>query len=153
MRELIIMVGVPGSGKSTYVKKNLQDYKVLSSDEIRKELFGDESCQSNNILVFNTLYKRAREYLLLGYNIVIDATSINVKERKRVLDNFKDLQIKKIAIYIKTPIEICYKQDSERERKVGKDVIDYFNSNFEVPTKEEGFDEVIIFDYEKNQPI
>lgn len=153
MNKLVIMVGAPASGKSTYVKNNLKDYKVLSSDEIRKELFGDESCQSNNTLVFNTLYERARKYLLSGYNIVIDATCINIKERKRTLENFKDLNIERVAICINTPIEICYKQDQKRQRKVGKEVIDYFYSNFKVPTKEEGFDEVIIVDYKKNQPI
>ena len=116
MNKLVLMVGVPGSGKSTYAKKYFSKYKVLSSDEIRKELFDDENCQSNNAYVFSTLYKRARANLQAGFNVVIDATNVTTKDRKKALNYFADLEIFRICCYIKTPIEICYKQDFVKNR-------------------------------------
>jgi predicted kinase len=43
---LILLCGIPGSGKTTYAKTNaFKDDIILSSDSIRKEFYGDESIQ------------------------------------------------------------------------------------------------------------
>ena len=145
MNKLIILCGLPGSGKSTYAKKYLEnDATILSSDKLRKELFNDETNQENNDLVFNTLYARAKDLLASGKNVVIDATNINVFERKRVLDNFKDLNIERICIFIDTNIKKCYEQDNTRHRTVGENVINHFYKILEKPTISEGFDKVQI---------
>jgi predicted kinase len=75
MSKLIVLMGLPGSGKSTYA--NQFDHSVvLSSDAIRKELFNDVQYQGKNELVFDTLYRRAKEYLERGYDVVIDSTHL-----------------------------------------------------------------------------
>ena len=63
---LTLMVGLPASGKSTYARilGNSDNTTVLSSDILRKELLGSEADQSNNDLIFKTLYERARELLI-----------------------------------------------------------------------------------------
>ena len=55
---LIVMVGIPASGKSYKAKElsELYNANIYSSDTYRKELLGDENCQDNNELVFNTLF-------------------------------------------------------------------------------------------------
>lgn len=143
MNKLIFMVGVPGCGKTTYANENLKDCEILSSDKIREELFGNENDQSNNALVFETLFDRARSFLKDGKDVVIDATNVNVVERAKALEHFKDLQVKRIAIVINTPINKCIEQDLNRNRTVGKFVIEKFAKIFTKPTKEEGFDEII----------
>lgn len=146
MNKLIVLVGLPASGKSTYATMcaEIENTIVLSSDKLRKELLGDESCQTNNQLVFDTLYRRAKQYLIDGYNVIIDATNINMKDRKRTLSNFQGLDIERVAIVLATPIEVCYERDLKRERTVGKDVIDKFVQRFEIPMEYEGFDSVVI---------
>ena len=52
---LLMLVGLPGSGKSTYCK-TYKNFKVHSSDALREELFGDESCQDKNALAMNMKY-------------------------------------------------------------------------------------------------
>ena len=61
--EFIMLVGLPGSGKSTLIKR-YKEYKVHSSDDIREELTGDVNRQDINNLVFKALHKRVKEDLL-----------------------------------------------------------------------------------------
>lgn len=142
---LYILIGLPGSGKSTYAEKELSKTAIiLSSDAIRKELLNDETNQDNNRLIFSTLYNRARIHLIDGKDVVIDATSINRFERARVLDNFKDLDIERIAIYFNTPAKVCCERDKNRARTVGNDIIYRYKNKFEFPKKDEGFDKIIV---------
>ena len=146
MNTLFLLVGLPASGKSTFAIKKLQNDNtiILSSDELRKELLGDENCQENNEIVFKTLYKRAKEYLQNGKNVVIDATNINIKSRKRALSNFEKMDIRRVAIVFATPYEICIDRDMSRKRTVGENVIKKFLYRFEIPMEYEGFDYIEI---------
>ena len=143
MKKVIFMVGVPGSGKSTYAKKKFKKAVILSSDEIRKEIFNEETNESNNALVFNTLYNRAKE-IIKTKDIVIDATSSNKHDRALGLQHFKDMKVKRIAVVIDTPLEECLKRNRQRSRVVDEDVIKQYFINFEMPSKEEGFDKIKI---------
>ena len=151
MQTLTLLVGLPASGKSTYTQQYIaQDgIMVLSSDAIRGELFNDETNQDNNSLVFKTLYSRAREALIRGDNVIIDATNINIRDRKRVLDNFTDLNIRREAIIFDTPTFICIERDKNRSRTVGKKVIFNMKSRYQRPTKQEGFDKITIIRFKK----
>lgn len=146
MNKLIVLVGLPASGKSTYAKEHLENKNtvILSSDKLREELLGDERCQDNNDLIFRTLYKRAKEELQNGKNVVIDATNINIKARRSTLSNFVKMDIERIAIVFATPFEVCIARDKERERTVGEEVIKKFFYRFEIPMEYEGFDKVTI---------
>lgn len=143
MNRLIFLIGLPGSGKTTYAKNNLSDCEILSSDRIRGELLGDENCQADNKLIFSTLYKRAKDFLQSGKDVVIDATNVKLNERQKALNQFKDFLVKRIAIVINTPVKECIERDKNRERTVGKSVIYKLKKIFAKPTKEEGFDEII----------
>lgn len=155
MNKLIVLVGLPASGKSTYAREHLQDENtiILSSDKLREELLGDKGYQDNNDLVFRTLYQRAKEYLLQDKNVVIDATNINIKARRSILSNFVKMDIKRIAIVFATPFERCLERDFLRERTVGKEVIKKFLYRFEIPMEYEGFDEIKFVEYESKQYI
>lgn len=143
--KVFIMVGVPGSGKSTIAKEISKKYnaKILSSDKIREKLFGSEDCQENGYLVFSTLYCMARESLEKGENIIIDATNINRKARKEVFSKLKEFNFEKIAVVKEVPIEVAKKRNKSRDRVVPDEVIENFYARYEKPTKEE-FDEIII---------
>ena len=140
---LTLLVGVPGSGKTTWANKNHKENEVvLSSDLIRKELFNDETNQENNKLVFTTLYKRARNLIKQGKSVIIDATNVTIKDTSRALNNFANFDVIKVAIVFKTATDICKFRDKNRTRTVGEEVIDKFTEKFINPTKEEGFNEI-----------
>lgn len=55
---LIILCGSPGSGKTTYAEKYLSEHAntvYLSSDQIRKEMWGNESIQGDNNEIFGRM--------------------------------------------------------------------------------------------------
>ena len=85
--KLILLCGIPGSGKSTFSKmyEPLKHHLVLSSDDIRKELWGDESEQSGNHEVFKLLYKRMYYAICNGITVVFDATNVTLKDRKKAI--------------------------------------------------------------------
>ena len=145
-QKLIILVGIPGCGKTTYANKFLRKKNtfVLSSDTIRKQVFGDENAQYNNKLIFSILFKRARSKLKQGMNVVIDATNISSATRKETLAYFSDLDLQKIATVINAPIEVCISRDQKRTRSVGEEGVMKLAGRYEPPTLEEGFDEINI---------
>lgn len=145
---LIILCGIPGSGKSTYAKNYIEhnpDAIHLSSDTIRKELYGDENIQGNPGDVFSLMQKRAIEALNNGHNVVYDATNITRKDRQSVISICpKFVRIECRIIW--APIEVCIERDSKRERTVGKEVIDRMLKRFQAVYYDEGIDAIQIIE-------
>lgn len=151
MQQLILMVGIPGSGKSTFVKnitKTIDNFEVVSSDDYRKIMFGDESCQENGDILFRCIHTDIETFLKNGETVIFDATNIKYKDRKKVLDiarkieKIYNIHIHKVAYVMHTSIEQCIKNDSNRERNVTAPVIWKFAKNFNCPQYFEGFDEI-----------
>jgi predicted kinase len=142
--KFIMLVGLPGSGKSTYANKLKEDLNcvVHSSDSIREELFGDIKDQSNNNLVFETLHRRVREDLLNGKNVIYDATNINSKRRKSFLYQLKKIDCYKECHFIATPYEVCVAQNNNRENSVPLAVIDKMYTTFDIPFYDEGWHQI-----------
>ena len=142
-----LMVGLPGSGKSTVATKiaaNEPNTMILSSDQICAELFGSEEEQSNSSKVFSTLITRMREALEEGQNVIVDATNINFKSRRGILAAVPNTVCpQKRAILLTPSFETCKKQDSKRKRVVGEDIIWKYMKRFQLPTEAEGFDEIV----------
>ena len=67
-RMFIMMIGLSASGKSTCAKA-IKEATIISSDEIRKELFGDYKDQKHNHLVFEEMRKRIKQSLLCQASI------------------------------------------------------------------------------------
>ena len=141
MNKLYVLVGIPASGKSTYAK-SLNNVAVFSSDEIRKELFGDEKIQAKNWLVFKTLYNRVNNALKTS-DALIDATNTKLDDRQKLLTKITEPCVK-VAVVFKTPVEVCISRDKQRARMVGEDIIRRYNDEFVMPSTSEGFDEIII---------
>ena len=153
MNKFYMTVGLPGSSKSTWAEINKEklNFTIHSSDAIREEL-GDVNDQSKNDLVFNTLHKRIKEDLLNGKNVCYDATNLLRKRRMNFISNeLKNIPCEKVCVLFATPYEVCLKNNTNRERKVPEEVIERMVKNFDVPCKQEGWNDIQIvwWDYEK----
>ena len=144
--KLILLVGIPGSGKTTYAKNYIEHNSNtihLSSDAIRKELYGDENIQGNPGDVFSLMQKRTIEALNNGFNVIYDATNVTRKDRASIISICP--KITKIECHIIwAPIETCIERDSKRKRTVGKEVIDRMLKRFQAVYYDEGIDEIKI---------
>lgn len=156
----IMMVGLSGSGKSTVSQKIYEklsketDVVVLSSDSIRAELLNNINDQSNNNLVFSTLHKRVISNLKDNISVVYDATNLNIKDRRGIMEQLKDINCTKIAYVMCTSFDECKKRNANRERVVPEAVIDKQRIKFSIPLYGEGFDFIdmdgwqsVLFDY------
>ena len=157
MTEFIMMVGLPGSGKSTYADQlRKKGYHIHSSDAIREELTGDINSQDKNTDVFNILHKRVKEDLRNNISCVYDATNMSMKRRKAFLDEIKKYNCQKICMLFATPIYVCKGRNQKRKRKVPEEVFDKMLKSFWVPMMYEGWDSIkinIINGYKYDYPI
>lgn len=138
-----IMVGCPGSGKSTYAKKHFPKALYVSRDEIRFNLVKeDEEYFSKEDEVFTEFINTINLGLAAGHDVIADATHLNSKSRMKLLGSV-DLDKTKtevIAIVMQTPLEICIKRNELRKGTrsyVPINVIKNMYKFFKIPTLEE----------------
>lgn len=143
--KMIMMCGLPASGKSTYAKEYTETHKNtiwLSSDNIRKELYGDENIQDNSEKVFSLMRIRTKEALTQGVNVVWDSTNINYKRRMGFLNELNKIPCEKICVFMATPFEKCLVNNANRDRTVPYYVIERMYRHFDVPYYYEGWDSI-----------
>jgi predicted kinase len=87
--ELVVTVGLSGSGKTTWIGKQLGDHQVISLDEIRSSLSRRED-QQNNSKVLRMAREELREHLRAKKRVVWDATSLRTDFRRAIVDLAKD---------------------------------------------------------------
>ena len=139
---LIVLGGLPASGKSTYAEMLVESGKFqrVCPDLIRKELYGDENIQGDGARVFKIAHHDIREYGCLGENVVFDATNINANRRKELVKSMRGYFDIIIFKWFITPLSTCLIRNQERERKVPTEVIFHMGETWQVPTIDEGWD-------------
>ena len=142
MNRLIVLTGVPGSGKSYFARhlksQNPEHVRIISSDELRKELLGSQQNLSNEPLVWKTFYQRVADASKYKEDIIVlDATQAKKQYR---LDNIKPF----VSLYDEVDL-ICFlldkdlvlKQNREREFPIPEDALLRLIDEFELPDAEE----------------
>jgi predicted kinase len=131
VKRIVLMVGVPGSGKSTIAGRLLdKGYTCFNADAIRKELFEDEGDQRDKERVFTIFFERLEAALEQGLDIVIDNTNINTKHRSPILQRAIKAGYTDIQLWIlDVPLEVCLERNRNRERQLPEDVVvNYYNA-------------------------
>ena len=149
--EIVMLVGIPCSGKSTYVNK-LRDYEywkdavVLSTDNYIEEqakrlgmtyneVFQD--CIDEATRQLEMSFVRAKEE---GKRIIWDQTNLSIKTRKKKLTKVPSIY-KRTAVWFQVDLEEALKRNGTREGKfIPESILKRMYHQFEVPTLEEGFD-------------
>ncbi len=145
--KLTMLIGLPASGKTDMA----EIYSIgnplmvtISSDEIRKELYGDASVQDNPSKVFEEMRRRTVDALSRGISVIYDATNILRKHRKHLLSTLpKEIKCIKKAVVVWSRYETCVIRDKHRDRVVGEDVIKRMLLQFQTPYYDEGWDEIV----------
>ena len=120
-----MMVGIPGSGKTTLANKIVQKgFHYLSADPIREELYGDAAEQGDKEQVFKLFFARLEEALGKELDIIIDNTNLNPKQRQPLLERAKQAGYSDIQLWLlDVPLDVCLKRNASRERVVPDDIV------------------------------
>lgn len=154
-----MLIGLPGSGKSCYARDYVATRPgtiVVSSDDIRQELWGDANDQQNPSQVFDEMFIRTVSAMKKGTNIIYDATNLTAKTRKATLTRLRQAlnqDFIAVADVIVCSISECKRRQGERDRKVPDEVIDRMVRQFQTPWYNEGWDTINVISCGKQQNI
>lgn len=160
--KLWIMVGIPGSGKSTWIRNHENffqpSYEIISRDQIRFNLLEEgDNYFSKEKEVWKKYIDNTIVSLVMNEHTILDATHLNEYSRSKILRALKDhlINVEINAIMIDTGLEVALRQNNYREGiyKVPESAIYNMNSSMTTPTLEEGFDNIYIWTKEKTYKV
>lgn len=154
-KSLYIMVGIPGSGKSTWLKNNVINPKaaIVSRDVIRYALLKEEDNYfDKESLVYNRFIMTIHAALSDSNidTVYADATHLTIRSRAKILNALKGSiarnNVDVFAVYFDISFKTCMERNALREGRacVPSAVMRRMNEQFEIPTVDEGFQDIIV---------
>ena len=108
--EIIVPIGISGSGKSRLYNMRYSDLTLVSPDLIRKELTGSISDQRKNKEVFEEVDRRVADLVKKGESFFYDATNVNPEFRKKFVEQFRGTDVKIIYVVLPADLALSYKR-------------------------------------------
>jgi predicted kinase len=150
MKTIYILIGAPGSGKSTWARNNALTLNavIVSSDQVRIDFRSSSRNPLNGDLVFAEVERRARDFLQADRSVILDATHYLRKYRAYAIKLAREYQARSIAMWFDVPLEICRTRNQQRDNRTfgAERVPDGILRNIWEhlqPPREDEFDEVV----------
>ena len=156
--ELIMMCGIPCSGKSTYIRRGTEntdvfdEYVILSTDDYIEEYAKANDKTYNEVFdeaiqeATTRMYKDLELAIQRGKSIIWDQTNVSRKSRIKKLKKVPDTYTK-TAVVLPISLEDAIIRNSQRANKfIPRSVIHRMYHQFEIPTEDEGFDVIMTHD-------
>lgn len=142
--QIIVLVGIPGSGKSTiarYIAANIPECVIVESDAIRFSLWNKPTHSTHeNAMVFDIVKQRINDCLDKGKVALVDATSVSKRTRKDYLHIAKKRGVRVDAVFVDISLDTCLGRNKGRgKRTVPEYAIRAAYDRLNPPTTEEGF--------------
>ena len=129
--EVIVMAGLPASGKNTWVEKHAKGLPVVSYDDARDEL--GLAHGKNEGLVGHTAINMAKDFLRAKKPFVWNATHISSQMRTKTLDILHDYHADVRLVYLETPEKVLYSRNNGRDTSLRNKDIEKMLNRWEVP--------------------
>jgi tRNA uridine 5-carbamoylmethylation protein Kti12 len=154
--ELYVLIGVPGSGKSTWTRKFLassdKEFVVVSSDAALDRVAAEKGLKYPDVykdyigMATHEAKKNFRDAMESRSNIIFDQTNVSKKKRRGILQQMPKDYIK-VAVVFQTDDKEVTRRLKSRAEETGKHIPDFVMKDmygrWEEPTREEGFDRII----------
>lgn len=132
MTEIIILVGLPGAGKSTLISDLGSNIEIVDGDSLKTS---------------EAVVAKVKSFKSCERSIIVDATNVTLERRRPLIALAKEWEIPVKCVWLNTDVKTCVKRSKERHANGGKNIppvaIYKLNKNFVEPTLEEGFEEVV----------
>ena len=143
---VVVLCGPAACGKSTFAAKHFRPTQIISSDQARALVCDDERDQRFQTQAFALVHFLVEQRLSINRLCVVDSTALTAAARKSLLDLARRFHVPAVALVLDVPLEICLQRDTQRERTVGRPVIEHQHQLFEQAKpsiRQEGFDQVV----------
>ncbi|MGN9763927.1 polynucleotide kinase-phosphatase [Micromonospora sp. SD12] len=121
---LVALVGVSGSGKSTFARRHFAPSQVLSSDTFRAMVADDENDQSASADAFEALHHVAATRLRRGRLTVVDATNLQPHARAALVRVAREHDVLPVAVVLDVPEALAWERTEGRaDRTFGRQVL------------------------------
>ncbi len=111
---LVVLVGLSGSGKSTFAARHFAPTEILSSDFCRGLVSDDDNDQTVTSEAFDVLHHIAGVRLSLGRITVVDATNVQAHARKPLVELARRHHVLPVAIVLDVPERLCQERNAGR---------------------------------------
>ncbi|WP_448701684.1 AAA family ATPase [Mucilaginibacter sp. AW1-3] len=131
--EVVLMSGLPGAGKDTFIKKNYPGMPVVSLDDIRIKKGIAPTDKTGNGQVIQEAKEQARVYLRKQQPFIWNATNVTGQMRMQLIELFTTYKAKVHVVYIEVPYRHLHNQNKDRDAVVPIAVLDRLVHKLEVP--------------------
>lgn len=142
-----IMIGLPRSGKTTFIENQKRKNDVIvSADRIRKLVYNERFYGPGESFVWGVREMMLRDLMEQELTIWIDETNTIIKRRKKIIKLANKFNYRVIGYAMTTNFRTCIercKDISKKEYELMEPVINRMVEQWEGPNEEEGFDEIL----------
>lgn len=155
MKQVVLLRGLPGSGKSTWAAEFVRehaDWKRINKDSLRDMLDGGAWSRGNEKFVLAARDLLIVEALVQGYHVIVDDTNLDPKHEKRIREISKGIATVQINdAFLEVSLDECIARDLKRPNSVGEQVIrrmynQYLAPKIEPPVFDSNLPDAIIVD-------
>ena len=129
--EVIVMCGLPGTGKDTWIRKNYPDYPTVSLDDIRRKMGVKHTDDQGRIV--QAANEQAREYLRKKQPFIWNATNLTRMTRDRIVRLIEGYYASVRIVYLETELDEQFKRNESREAVVPVNAVFRMLSNLSLP--------------------
>ena len=121
---LIALVGVSGSGKTSFASRHFRPTEVVSSDHCRGLVSDDPNEQGVNDQAFRVVHAIVQSRLELGKLVVVDATHVQPEGRAPLVELARANDLFAVAVVLDIPLRVCEDRNAARpDRQFGSHVV------------------------------
>lgn len=129
--EVVMLCGLPGTGKDYWISRHCKDMPIISLDEIRNRY--KLSYEGSQGYVASLGKEEAKTYLRKHQPFVWNATNLTVDIRRQLIDLFESYGASVRVVYLETDRATQWRRNKDREDKVPETIIDSMLSKLAIP--------------------